>query len=111
MDPKRRRRSSSGSTWTPSKKARAYSRGNRQKVALIAALASDAELLLLDEPNRRPGPRMEGSFRECVHGSARRPDLLLSSHILAEAAALSDRVTIIRGAGPWRPAPWPRCTT
>src|ERR1700758_625310 len=81
----------------PSKKARAYSKGNRQKVALIAALASDAELLLLDEPTAGLDPLMEATFRDCVteerqHGRT----VLLSSHILAEAEALSDRVTIIR---------------
>jgi polyether ionophore transport system ATP-binding protein len=81
----------------PSKKARAYSKGNRQKVALIAALASDAELLLLDEPTSGLDPLMEAAFRECVN--AERHDgrtVLLSSHILAEAEALADRVTIIR---------------
>jgi ABC-2 type transport system ATP-binding protein len=80
-----------------SKKARAYSRGNRQKVALIAALASDAELLLLDEPTAGLDPLMEASFRDCVNEE--RHDgrtVLLSSHILSEAEALSDRVTIIR---------------
>jgi ABC-2 type transport system ATP-binding protein len=81
----------------PSKKARAYSKGNRQKVALIAALASDAELLMLDEPTSGLDPLMEAAFRECVN--AERHDgrtVLLSSHILAEAEALADRVTIIR---------------
>jgi ABC-2 type transport system ATP-binding protein len=81
----------------PSKKARAYSKGNRQKVALIAALASDAELLVLDEPTSGLDPLMEAVFRECV--SAERSGgrtVLLSSHILAEAEALADRVTIIR---------------
>jgi polyether ionophore transport system ATP-binding protein len=81
----------------PSKKARAYSKGNRQKVALVAALASDAELLVLDEPTAGLDPLMEAAFRECV--SAERSDgrtVLLSSHILAEAEALADRVTIIR---------------
>ncbi len=80
-----------------SKKARAYSRGNRQKVALIAALAGDAELLLLDEPTAGLDPLMEAAFRECV--SEERRDgraILLSSHILSEAEALADRVTIIR---------------
>ena len=80
-----------------SKRARAYSRGNRQKVALIAALASEAELLLLDEPTAGLDPLMEATFRECVieerHAGR---TILLSSHILAEAEALSDRVTIIR---------------
>src|ERR1700726_3859517 len=81
----------------PSKKARAYSKGNRQKVALIAALASDAELLVLDEPTSGLDPLMEAAFRDSVT-EERRPGrtVLLSSHILAEAEALSDRVTIIR---------------
>src|SRR6266567_5690882 len=80
-----------------SKRARAYSRGNRQKVALIAALASEAELLLLDEPTAGLDPLMEATFRECVHDERRDGrTVLLSSHILAEAEALADRVTIIR---------------
>jgi ABC-2 type transport system ATP-binding protein len=74
-----------------------YSRGNRQKVALIAALASDAELLLLDEPTAGLDPLMEATFRDCVieeqHDGR---TILLSSHVLSEAEALSDRVTIIR---------------
>jgi ABC-2 type transport system ATP-binding protein len=81
----------------PSKKARAYSKGNRQKVALIAALASDAELLLLDEPTSGLDPLMEAAFRESVNAERRGGrTVLLSSHILAEAEALADRVTIIR---------------
>jgi polyether ionophore transport system ATP-binding protein len=81
----------------PAKKARAYSKGNRQKVALIAALASDAELLLLDEPTSGLDPLMEAAFRDCITDERRRGrTVLLSSHILAEAEALSDRVTIIR---------------
>ena len=80
-----------------SKRARAYSRGNRQKVALIAALASEAELLLLDEPTAGLDPLMEATFRECVIEERREGrTILLSSHLLAEAEALSDRVTIIR---------------
>jgi polyether ionophore transport system ATP-binding protein len=82
----------------PTKKARAYSKGNRQKVALIAALASDVELLLLDEPTAGLDPLMESSFRDYIReesGNGR--TVLLSSHILAEAEALSDRVSIIRG--------------
>jgi ABC-2 type transport system ATP-binding protein len=82
----------------PSKRARAYSKGNRQKVALIAALASDAELLLLDEPTSGLDPLMEEAFREAI--AAERSSgrtVLLSSHILSEAEALADRVTIIRG--------------
>ncbi|MFC4908446.1 ABC transporter ATP-binding protein [Actinomadura gamaensis] len=81
----------------PKKKGRAYSKGNRQKVALIAALASDAELLILDEPTSGLDPLMEEVFQECVReerGSGR--TVLLSSHILSEVEALCDRVTIIR---------------
>src|SRR5487761_80600 len=81
----------------PSKKARAYSKGNRQKVALIAALASDAELLVLDEPTSGLDPLMEAAFQECVNAERHvGRTVLLSSHILAEAEALADRVTIIR---------------
>jgi ABC-2 type transport system ATP-binding protein len=81
----------------PAKKARAYSKGNRQKVALIAALASDAELLLLDEPTAGLDPLMEAAFRDCITDERRQGrTVLLSSHILAEAEALADRVTIIR---------------
>jgi ABC-2 type transport system ATP-binding protein len=81
----------------PSKKARAYSKGNRQKVALIAALASDAELLLLDEPTSGLDPLMEAAFRECVEEERRGGrTVLLSSHILSEVEELCDRVTIIR---------------
>jgi ABC-2 type transport system ATP-binding protein len=97
IDPKRRQALTERFALDPAKKARAYSRGNRQKVALIAALASDAELLLLDEPTAGLDPLMEASFRECI--DEERHDgrtVLLSSHILAEAEALSDRVTIIR---------------
>jgi len=81
----------------PAKKARAYSKGNRQKVALVAALASDAELLLLDEPTAGLDPLMEAAFRECVEDERHQGrTVLLSSHILSEAEALADRVTIIR---------------
>jgi len=81
----------------PTKRARAYSRGNRQKVALVAALASRAELLLLDEPTAGLDPLMEAMFRECVNEERREGrTILLSSHLLAEAEALADRVTIIR---------------
>ena len=81
----------------PTKKARAYSKGNRQKVALIAALASDAELLMLDEPTSGLDPLMEAAFRECAEDErARGRTVLLSSHILSEVEALCDRVTIIR---------------
>src|SRR4051812_33904747 len=81
----------------PSKKGRSYSKGNRQKVALVAALASDVELLLLDEPTSGLDPLMEAVFQECIREeSARGRTVLLSSHILAEAEALCDRVSIIR---------------
>jgi ABC-2 type transport system ATP-binding protein len=81
----------------PTKKTQAYSRGNRQKVALVAALASDAELLILDEPTSGLDPLMEATFRECAQDErARGRTMLLSSHILSEVEALCDRVTIIR---------------
>jgi polyether ionophore transport system ATP-binding protein len=81
----------------PSRKSRAYSKGNRQKVALIAALAAGAELLILDEPTSGLDPLMEAVFRDAV-GELRRDGttVLLSSHILSEVEALCDRVTIIR---------------
>jgi ABC-2 type transport system ATP-binding protein len=81
----------------PRKKCRTYSKGNRQKVALIAALASDVEMLLLDEPTAGLDPLMEAEFRKYIREE--RQDgctVLLSSHILAEVEALCDRVTIIR---------------
>ncbi|GIF16797.1 ABC transporter ATP-binding protein [Actinoplanes teichomyceticus] len=82
----------------PRKKGRTYSKGNRQKVALIAALASDVELLLLDEPTSGLDPLMEAAFRDVILQEKRRGDrtVLLSSHILAEVEALCDRLTIIR---------------
>ena len=81
----------------PTIKARAYSKGNRQKVALIAALASDVELLLLDEPTAGLDPLMEAAFRACVEDERKLGrTVLLSSHILSEVEALCDRVTIIR---------------
>jgi ABC-2 type transport system ATP-binding protein len=81
----------------PTKKGRAYSKGNRQKVALVAALASDAELLIFDEPTSGLDPLMESVFQACVEDERRRGrTVLLSSHILAEVEALCDRVTIIR---------------
>jgi ABC-2 type transport system ATP-binding protein len=81
----------------PRKKARAYSKGNRQKVALIAALASDAELLILDEPTAGLDPLMEAAFRTCIEEERRSGrSVLLSSHILSEVEALCQQVTIIR---------------
>jgi ABC-2 type transport system ATP-binding protein len=81
----------------PAKKTNAYSRGNRQKVALISALASDVELLLLDEPTAGLDPLMEAAFRDCIEEERRGGrTVLLSSHILSEVEALCERVTIIR---------------
>jgi ABC-2 type transport system ATP-binding protein len=81
----------------PTKKGRAYSKGNKQKVALVAALASDVELLILDEPTSGLDPLMEAVFQDCVNEErARGRTVLLSSHILAEVEALCDRVSIIR---------------
>jgi ABC-2 type transport system ATP-binding protein len=82
----------------PRKKARTYSKGNRQKVALVAALCSDAELLLLDEPTSGLDPLMEATFRDAIREEQARGDrtVLLSSHILSEVEALCDRLTIIR---------------
>jgi ABC-2 type transport system ATP-binding protein len=82
----------------PRKKGRAYSKGNRQKVALVAALASDVELLVLDEPTSGLDPLMEAVFRDIIRDEKRRGDrtVLLSSHILSEVEALCDRITIIR---------------
>lgn len=81
----------------PRKKGRSYSKGNRQKVALIAALASDAELLLLDEPTSGLDPLMESVFREYVHRAKDEGrTVLLSSHILSEVEQLADRISIIR---------------
>jgi ABC-2 type transport system ATP-binding protein len=81
----------------PRKKGRAYSKGNRQKVALVAALASDVELLILDEPTAGLDPLMENVFRECIQEERPRGrTVLLSSHILSEVEHLCDRVTIIK---------------
>ena len=81
----------------PSKKVRAYSKGNRQKVLLIAALMTRADLLVLDEPTAGLDPLMEQIFRECVHeAKARGQSVFLSSHILSEVEALCDRVAILR---------------
>lgn len=81
----------------PTKKGRSYSKGNRQKVALVAALASDVELLLLDEPTSGLDPLMEAVFRDCIDDfRSEGHSVLLSSHILAEVEHLCDRVSIIR---------------
>jgi ABC-2 type transport system ATP-binding protein len=81
----------------PTKKIRTYSKGNRQKVALVAALAADVDLLVLDEPTAGLDPLMEEVFTECVREARDRGSaVLLSSHILAEVEKLCDTVTIIR---------------
>jgi ABC-2 type transport system ATP-binding protein len=81
----------------PTKKGRTYSKGNRQKVALVAALASDVELLILDEPTSGLDPLMEAVFQDCITEERERGrTVLLSSHVLAEVEALCERVSIIR---------------
>ncbi|MGO1359491.1 MAG: ABC transporter ATP-binding protein [Brevibacterium aurantiacum] len=81
----------------PRKKGRTYSKGNRQKVALISALASHVDLLLLDEPTAGLDPLMEAVFQQCVREAKEEGrTVLLSSHILAQVEALADRVSIIR---------------
>ncbi|MEF3305495.1 ABC transporter ATP-binding protein [Paenibacillus sp. GYB003] len=81
----------------PGKKCRAYSKGNRQKVALVAAFASNSELYILDEPTSGLDPLMEAVFRECMaEAKAAGKTVLLSSHILAEVEELCDRVAIIK---------------
>lgn len=81
----------------PSKKARTYSKGNRQKVALVAAFASDVELLVLDEPTSGLDPLMEAVFTEYLHEvKAQGRSVLLSSHIMSEVEKVCDTVTIIR---------------
>ncbi|MFC0432190.1 ABC transporter ATP-binding protein [Kutzneria buriramensis] len=97
LDPKRRKDLLERFDLDPTKKGRTYSKGNRQKVALVAALASDVELLILDEPTSGLDPLMEEVFRDCI--ARERQDgrtVLLSSHVLAEVEALCDRVSIIR---------------
>ncbi|MGU3653430.1 ABC transporter ATP-binding protein [Mycolicibacterium sp. A43C] len=81
----------------PDKVARTYSKGNRQKVAIVAAFSTDAELYILDEPTSGLDPLMEKNFQQCVAEVADRgAAVLLSSHILAEVEKLCDTVTIIR---------------
>ncbi len=81
----------------PTKKGRTYSKGNRQKVALVAALASNVELLILDEPTAGLDPLMEAQFRTAIEADRDQGrTVLLASHILAEVEALCDRVSIVR---------------
>jgi len=97
LDPRRKRQMLERFELDPTTKARAYSKGNRQKVALVAALASDAELLLLDEPTSGLDPLMEAAFTASIRDArAEGKSVLLSSHLFAEVERLADRVTIIR---------------
>ncbi|WP_431907891.1 ATP-binding cassette domain-containing protein [Nonomuraea jabiensis] len=81
----------------PKKKARTYSKGNRQKVALVAALSAEVDLLILDEPTSGLDPLMEAVFQQVVaEAKAAGRTILLSSHILAQVETLADRITIIR---------------
>lgn len=81
----------------PTKKGRTYSKGNRQKVALVAALASHVELLILDEPTSGLDPLMESEFRSVIEEDRHEGrTVLLASHILAEVEALCDRISIIK---------------
>ena len=97
LDPARRTALIERFELDPRIKGRAYSKGNRQKVALVAALAADVELLLMDEPTSGLDPLMEAVFQQVVQeAAADGRTVLLSSHILAEVEALCRRVTIIR---------------
>ncbi len=97
LSPKRRTELLERFDLDPTKKCRTYSKGNRQKVAVVAAFASDVEVYLLDEPTSGLDPLMDAVFRDCVREEkAAGKTVLLSSHILAEVEALADRVTIIR---------------
>ncbi|HLS75094.1 MAG TPA: ABC transporter ATP-binding protein [Actinomycetaceae bacterium] len=98
MNPRRRDELVKRFELDPTKKARTYSKGNRQKVALIAALSCEAELFVLDEPTSGLDPLMEAIFQQVVTElNEEGRTVLLSSHILAEVEALCDRLTIIRG--------------
>ncbi|GAB3561945.1 ABC transporter ATP-binding protein [Spelaeicoccus albus] len=98
VDPRRRAELLERFELDPTKKGRTYSKGNRQKVALVAALAADVELYILDEPTSGLDPLMERVFQECIRElRAEGRSILLSSHILAEVETLCDTVTIIRG--------------
>jgi ABC-2 type transport system ATP-binding protein len=97
VDQKRRERLIERFDLDPSKRIRDYSKGNRQKVALMAALAAEAELLILDEPTSGLDPLMERAFQQCVRERREAGvTVLLSSHLLGEVEALADRVSIIR---------------
>jgi ABC-2 type transport system ATP-binding protein len=81
----------------PAKKGRSYSKGNRQKIAVIAALMTRAPLLVMDEPSSGLDPLMEATFQDCLReAKARGQTILLSSHILSEVEAVCDRVAVLR---------------
>ncbi|MFD7541093.1 ATP-binding cassette domain-containing protein [Streptomyces sp. NPDC059819] len=97
LDPARRRDLVARFELDPTKKGRTYSKGNRQKVALVAAFASDVDVLILDEPTSGLDPLMEEVFQDCVKEERDRGrTVLLSSHLLSEVESLCDRVSIIR---------------
>jgi ABC-2 type transport system ATP-binding protein len=97
LDPRRRVELLERFELDPTRRVRTYSKGNRQKVALVAALAADVELLVLDEPTSGLDPLMEAVFTECIREArAAGRSVLLSSHVLAEVEELCDTVTIIR---------------
>ncbi|MBD8078275.1 ABC transporter ATP-binding protein [Cellulosimicrobium arenosum] len=97
LDPARRAEMIERFDLDPTKRVRDYSKGNRQKVALVAAFAARADLLVLDEPTSGLDPLMEEVFRTCVaERAADGATVLLSSHILSEVEALCRTVTIIR---------------
>ncbi|MFE9532708.1 ATP-binding cassette domain-containing protein [Streptomyces sp. NPDC006691] len=97
LDPARRRDLIARFELDPTKKGRTYSKGNRQKVALVAAFASDVDVLILDEPTSGLDPLMEEVFQDCVKEERDRGrTVLLSSHLLSEVESLCDRVSIIR---------------
>jgi ABC-2 type transport system ATP-binding protein len=97
LDPKKRAHLCERFDFDPTKKGRTYSKGNRQKVAIIAALSSDVDLLIMDEPTSGLDPLMEVVFQECIREEqAAGKTVLLSSHILYQVEVLCNRVTIIR---------------
>ena len=97
LDPRRRADLIERFELDPTKRGRQYSKGNRQKVAIVAALATDVELLVLDEPTSGLDPLMEAVFQDAIaEQKAKGTTVLLSSHVMSEVEALADRVTIIR---------------
>jgi ABC-2 type transport system ATP-binding protein len=97
LEPERKKRMIEKFDLDPTKKARTYSKGNRQKVALVAALASRADLLILDEPTSGLDPLMEAAFTDCIQEIKKEGrSVLLSSHIFSEVEKLADTITIIK---------------